>query len=85
MGHKIGVEPVDNAGVDIGQWEQRWSLGVPGTSIDEITSAIRQAPSVSVTITVIPDLTCRKTGSDVGTETPLRRSTVIPLELVHKY
>ena len=34
MGHKIGVDPVDNAGVDIGHLEQRWSLGVPGTAID---------------------------------------------------
>ena len=33
-------------------------------------------PSVSVTITVIPDLTCRKTGSDLGDKKPLARSTV---------
>ena len=43
MGHKIGVDPVDNAGVDIGQLEQRWSLGVPGTSID--TNHIGHPPS----------------------------------------
>ena len=34
MGDEIGVDPIDNAGVDIGYLEQRWSLGVPGAAID---------------------------------------------------
>ena len=71
VGDEIGVDPVDDAGVDISHLKQGRNLGVPGTTIDKITSAMRHAPSVSVTITVIPDLTCRKTGSDVGAETPL--------------
>ena len=34
MGDEIGVDPIDNAGVDIGYLEQRSSLGVPGAAID---------------------------------------------------
>ena len=36
-------------------------------------AAIRQAPSVSVTITVIPALTCRKMESDLGAAKALGR------------
>ena len=71
VGDEIGGDPVDNAGVDIGYLEQRRSLGVPGTTInpDHISHAPRS-------IRVSDDhshsrLTCRKTGSDVGAETPL--------------
>ena len=86
MGHKIGVDPVDNASVDIGKWNSVGVLGFLAPPSTQITSAIRQAPSVSVTITVIPDLTRRKTGPDVGAETPLRRSTPTrPLAPIHLY
>ena len=34
VGHKISVDPVDNAGINISHLEQRRSLGVPGTTID---------------------------------------------------
>ena len=42
MGHEIGVDPVDDAGVDISHLEQRRNLGVPGTTID--TNSICHAP-----------------------------------------
>ena len=71
MSHKIRVDPVDNAGVDISHLNKVGILEFLAPPSTQITSAIRQAPSVSVTTTVIPDLTCRKTGSDVGAETPL--------------
>ena len=34
MGHKVGVDPIDAAGVDISHLEQRWNLWVSGTAID---------------------------------------------------
>ncbi len=68
MGDEIGVDPVDEACINISHLKQCRSLGIPGTTIDPNHKAICQAPSVSVTITVIPDLTRRKTGSDLGAE-----------------
>ena len=34
VSHQVSIDPVDNAGVNIGHLEQRWSLWVPGTAID---------------------------------------------------
>ena len=34
VGDEIGVDPVDNAGINISHLKQRRSLGVPGTTID---------------------------------------------------
>ena len=34
MGHQVGVDPVDDAGIDISRLEQRWNLGVSGSAID---------------------------------------------------
>ena len=34
MGDEVGVDPVDDARIDISDLEQRWSLGVSGTAID---------------------------------------------------
>ena len=34
MSDEIGVDPVDDAGVDISHLKQRRGLGVPGTTID---------------------------------------------------
>ena len=34
MGDEIGVDPVDDAGINISHLKQRRSLGVPGTTID---------------------------------------------------
>ena len=46
MGDEIGVDPIDNAGVDIGYLEQRWSLGVPGAAIDP--NHVRHPPVAAV-------------------------------------
>ena len=32
--HQVSVDPVDNAGIDISDLEQRWNLWVSGTAID---------------------------------------------------
>ena len=71
MGDEIGVDPIDNAGVDIGYLEQRWSFGVPGAAIDPNHIGHPPSPIRVSDDQVIPDLTCRKTGSDAGAETPL--------------
>ena len=34
VGHKVSVDPVDVACIDISHLEQRWDLGVSGTAID---------------------------------------------------
>ena len=34
VGHQVGVDPVDDAGIDISRLEQRWNLGVSGSAID---------------------------------------------------
>ena len=34
MGHKVSVDPVDDARVDISHLKQRWNLGVSGTAIN---------------------------------------------------
>ena len=34
VSHKVGVDPVDDAGIDISHLEQRWNLWVSGTAID---------------------------------------------------
>ncbi len=34
MSHEVGVDPVDDAGIDISHLEQRWNLWVSGTAID---------------------------------------------------
>ena len=85
VGDEIGGDPVDKAGVDIGYLEQRRNLGVPGTTIDPNHICHAPGPIRVATITVIPDLTCRKTGSDLGAETPLPRSTIITFTLVQMY
>ena len=85
VSHEVSVDPVDNARIDISDLELGGHLGVSGTAIDPDTSAIRQAPSVSATITVMPALTCRKTGSDFGAATVLAWSTDIPSWLVQLY
>ena len=43
MSDEIGVDPVDDAGINISHLKQRWSLGVPGTTIDP--NHICHAPS----------------------------------------
>ena len=60
-------------------------MGFLAPATTQITSAMRQTPSVSVTIMIIPDLTCRKTGSDLGAEMPVARPTVIALSPVRLY
>ena len=70
MGDEVGVDPVDDARIDI-NWVNVGALGFLAPPSTQITSAIRQAPSVSVTITVMPALTFRKTGSDLGAATAL--------------
>ena len=32
--HQVSVDPVDNAGIDISDLEQRWNLWVSGSAID---------------------------------------------------
>ena len=55
---------------DLKDWTQGIAVVEPqGT--EGIAKAIRQAPSVSVTITAIPALTRRKSGSDLGAATAL--------------
>ena len=77
VGHKVSVDPVDDAGVHVCHLKQRGGLGVSGATISQITSAIRQSLPSS-TITVMPALTCRKTGSALGAATPLAWSTDMP-------
>ena len=52
-------------------WNSVGTFGFLAPPSTQMTSVIRQAPSVSVTITVMPGLTCRKTGSDLGAATAL--------------
>ena len=61
-------------------WNNVGILGFLAPPSTQIQSAMRQTPSVSVTITVIPDLTCRKAGSDLGPEVPIPWPTGHPLE-----
>ena len=42
MSRQVGVDPVDDAGVDISHLEQPWNLRVSGTAIDP--NHIRHAP-----------------------------------------
>ena len=41
MSHQVGVDPVNDAGIDISHMEQRWNLWVSGTAIhpDHISHA----------------------------------------------
>ena len=71
VSHEVSVDPVDDAGIEVSHLEQSWNLWVPGTAIDP--NHICRAPAtfrVSA-ITVMPALTCRKTGSDLGAATAL--------------
>ena len=43
VGHKVSVDPVDDARVDISHLKQRWNLWVPGAAID--LDHISHAPS----------------------------------------
>ena len=45
MSHLVSLDPVDDAGIDIGYLEQRWNLWVSGNVIDQIKLAMRHAPS----------------------------------------
>ena len=85
MGHGIGVNPVDDAGIGNSHMKHRRNPGVPGTTIDP--AQIRHAPGP---IHVRDDhghsrLDAQETGSDLGVETPLARSTATPFTLVHQY
>ena len=85
VGHGIGVNPVDDAGIGNSHMEQRRNPGVPGTTIDP--DHVRHAPGP---IRVRDDhghsrLDVQETGSDLGVETPLARSTAVPFTLVHQY
>jgi len=31
--HQVGVDPVDDAGINVSNLKERWDLGVPGTTI----------------------------------------------------
>ena len=66
-------------------WNNVGTLGFLAPPSTQITSAIRQEPSVSEAITVMPALTCRKTGSDFGAATALAWSTDISNKLVQLY
>ena len=33
MSHEVSVDPVNDAGIDVSQLEQRWNLWVSGTAI----------------------------------------------------
>ena len=71
MSHQVSVDPVDDAGIDISHLEQRWNLGFLAPPSTQITSAIRQAPSVSSMTTVMPAMTLKKIGSVLGAATAL--------------
>ncbi len=71
VSHQVSVDPVDDAGINVSNLKKRGDLGFLAPPSTRITSAMRQAPSVSVTITVMPALTCRNTGSDLGAATAL--------------
>ena len=77
VGHKVSVDPVDDAGVHVCHLKQRGAVGFLAPPSTQITSAIRQSLPSS-TITVMPALTCRKTGSALGAATPLAWSTDMP-------
>ena len=34
MSHEVGVDPVDDARIDISDLEQRWHFRIPGATID---------------------------------------------------
>ena len=34
VGHQVSVDPVDDAGINVSNLEERWDLGVPGTTIN---------------------------------------------------
>ena len=46
VAYKIGVDPVDDACIDISHLEQRWSLWVSGTAID--LDHVRHPPVAAV-------------------------------------
>ena len=54
VSHQVSVDPVDDTGINVSNLEERGHLGFLAPPSTQITSAMRQAPSVSVTITVMP-------------------------------
>ena len=46
VSHQVGVDPVDDACIDISHLEQRWNLWVSGTAIDP--NHISHAPVAAV-------------------------------------
>ena len=44
VSHKVGVDPVDDAGIDISDLKQGWRLRVPGSAIDP--DHVRHPPDV---------------------------------------
>ena len=46
MSHEVSVDPVDDAGIDISDLEQRWNLGVSSTAIDP--NPISHPPAATV-------------------------------------
>ena len=85
VGHGIGANPVDDAGIGNSHMKPRRNPGVPRTTINR--DHVRHAPGP---IRVIDDhghsrLDAQETGSDLGVETPLARSTAIPFTLVQQY
>ena len=84
MSHQVGVDPVDDARIDISDLEQRWNLRVAGSTLTQITSAIRQSLPSSI-ITVIPARTWMKTGSFLVVAPSLAWSTDISCAQVQPY
>jgi len=50
---RVGIDPDDDTGIDISHLDNVGILGFQAPPSIQITSAMRQAPSVSVTITVM--------------------------------
>ena len=84
FGHGIGVNPVDDTGIDISPMKQRRNPGVPVTTIGP--DHVHHSPG---TIRVSDDhghsrLDVQQNGSDLGVETPLACSTAIPFRTVRQ-
>ena len=85
VGDEIGVDPVDDSGIDISHLKQRRSLGIPGTTIDP--NHICHAPGP---IRISDDhghsrFDVKEDRIRLGCETPLPRPTITTIALVHLY
>ena len=42
VSYQVGVDPIDDAGIDISHLEQRWNLGVSGTAADTLSRSVEE-------------------------------------------